>query len=48
MQDPHAVPRGYRTPRVQRAIRELADSLDEVYDLAYQIQGLQIPTNSLA
>ena len=38
------LPKGYITPRVQRAIRELADSLDEVLNLAYQIQGLQIPT----
>ena len=43
MQDPEAVPGGYRTPRVQRAIRELADSLDDAYNLAIQIQGLQIP-----
>jgi hypothetical protein len=37
------MPRGYSTPRVQRAIRELADSLDEALNTAYQIQGLQIP-----
>jgi hypothetical protein len=40
---PNAVPKGYATSRVQRSIRELADSLDEAYRLAYQIKGLTIP-----
>jgi len=46
VQDPNTspLPKGYKTPRVQRAISELADSLDQAYSLAYQIQGLQIPT----
>ena len=43
VQDLNAVPRGYRTPRVQRAIRELADALDQAYGFASQIKGLQIP-----
>jgi hypothetical protein len=37
------IPRAYFTPRVQRAVRELADSLDDVLNAAYQILGLQIP-----
>lgn len=42
-QHPHAVPKGYATSRVQRSVRELADSLDAALQLAIQIQGLQIP-----
>jgi hypothetical protein len=37
-QDPAAVPAGYKTPRVQRSIRELADALDEVGNLAVSIK----------
>jgi hypothetical protein len=43
VQSPAGMPRGYATPRVQRAIRELADALDQAYGTASQIQGLQLP-----
>jgi hypothetical protein len=42
-QKPNVVPRGYRTPRVQRAIRELADTLDQAFFDASPIQPLRIP-----
>jgi hypothetical protein len=44
VQDPvnNPIPKGYRTPRVQRAVRELADSLDQAYFDAYPIQPLQL------
>lgn len=34
---------GYKTPRVQRALVELADSLDEAYTLASKIQSPRFP-----
>ena len=43
VQDPTVILKGYATSRVQRSVRELADSLDEALRLASQIQGLQIP-----
>jgi hypothetical protein len=45
IQDPTKtpIPDGYQTPRVQRAIRELAESLDQAYFDASPIQPLQTP-----
>jgi hypothetical protein len=43
VQNPTGVPVGYRTARVQRSVRELADALDEALNLAIQIYGLTIP-----
>jgi hypothetical protein len=37
-QDPARLPAGYRTTRVQRALEELADHLDEADRLADQIR----------
>jgi hypothetical protein len=42
VQQPNAVPKGYATSRVQRSVRELADSLDRTLLLASQIKGLTI------
>jgi hypothetical protein len=38
-----ALPPGYFTPRVQRAIQLLADGLDEAYGLAHQIRQPDLP-----
>jgi hypothetical protein len=43
VQPPHGVPRGYATPRVQRAVRELADAIYAALQLASQIRGLHLP-----
>jgi hypothetical protein len=37
------LPPGYRTPRVQRALRLLSESLRETYRLAEQIKPPQLP-----
>jgi hypothetical protein len=37
-QDPAQLPAGYRTARVQRALQELADHLDDAFELASQIR----------
>ncbi len=42
-QNARGLPPGYHTPRVRRAIRLLADGLDEAYRLAYQIPSPQFP-----
>jgi hypothetical protein len=41
-----SIPPGYRTPRVQRALQELADQLDETFTLASKIKAPQFPTFS--
>lgn len=43
-QDSPSLPPGYRTPRVQRALQELADQLDETYRLASQINPPRFST----
>jgi hypothetical protein len=42
-QDSPGLPPGYRTPRVQRALQELADQLDETLRLASQINPPRFP-----
>jgi Carboxypeptidase regulatory-like domain len=42
-QDKATLPPAYRTPRVQRALQELADQLDETYKLAFPIIPPQFP-----
>jgi hypothetical protein len=37
------LPPGYRTPRVQRTLQELADSLDEAYQLAFRLHEPRLP-----
>jgi hypothetical protein len=39
----NGLPPGYRTPRVQRALIELADQLDEAFRLASQIKSPRFP-----
>jgi len=42
-QKSHGLPPGYRTPRVQRTMLELADALDETYKLAFDIKAPRLP-----
>jgi hypothetical protein len=44
-QNPAGLPPGYSTPRVQRAIRLLADALDETYKLAVQLTPSDLPVD---
>lgn len=42
-QPTNGLPPGYRTPRVQRALRELADQLNETYKLTSKLKAPQFP-----
>jgi hypothetical protein len=39
------LPPGYKTARVQRALRLLADGLDETYKLAVQLRPSDLPVD---
>jgi hypothetical protein len=43
-QPPKGLPPGYRTPRVQRSLRELSDALNEALKLAQQIKPPNFPS----
>ncbi|MBV9762164.1 MAG: hypothetical protein JO340_16495 [Acidobacteriaceae bacterium] len=42
-QDARGLPPGYHTPRVKRALKLLADGLDEAYGLAFEVRSAEFP-----
>lgn len=45
-QNAPSLPPGYYTPRVKRAIKLLADGLDETYKLAVQLRPPDLPVET--
>lgn len=42
-QEARGLPPGYHTPRVKRALKLLADGLDEAYGLAFEVRAAEFP-----